>query len=91
MLKRLPPFYAITIILIAITVICVLHPGLIAYYGFCFSLLLSSALMLIHLFLAWPRLAVTSRLGIFLSIVAWLGIFYGLVYTDGLSIWKFFS
>lgn len=91
MLKRIPPFYVIAIVLIITAVLCVMYPGLISYYLFCFTLLIASVLMVIHLFLAWARLAVTSRLGILLCIVAWLGMFYGLIYTDTLPVWKFFS
>jgi len=90
LLKRLPPFYSITIMLIIITVICLLYPGSISYYLFSFALLIASVLMIIHLVLAWSKLALTSRLGIMLSIVAWLGLFYGLNYTNGLTISNFF-
>lgn len=86
MLKRLSPLYTVTIILVAITIVYVLNPCTACYYIFVLALLIASFLMFIHLFLAWRRLAVTSRLSIFLSIVAWLGLFFGLIHTNGLTL-----
>lgn len=91
MLKKLPPLYAVTIILVLMIIVCILYPCSLSYYAFIIALLIASVMMVIHLLLAWPRLAVTSRLGILLSIVAWLGLFYGLVHASGLKIFSYFS
>jgi hypothetical protein len=84
LIKKLSPLATVTLILIAITVLCLLNPGIVSFFIFLFTLLAALVLMLLHLLLAWRKITVTQRLSIILSIVAWMGLLYGLVHANGL-------
>jgi len=77
--KKITPLLIVFIIVIAIIIFCLLHPGIISFFAVIIALILASILMVLHLVLAWPRLTVTYRLSILLCIVAWLAMFCGLV------------
>jgi len=77
--RKLSPLAIVTLILAAIIVICLRNPGLVSFFIVLFALLMASALMVLHLVLAWRRLTVTARLSVLMCIVAWLAMFYGMV------------
>lgn len=89
--RKLSPFTTITFFLIVIIVLCVRWPGVISFYALLIALVLGSIVLLLHLMLAWAKLTVTQRCRIFFSILAWLGLFYGMVHANGLSIAGFFG
>jgi len=89
--KKLSPFATIMLIMIAIIAVCMYYPGVISFLLVVAALLLASVLLLLHLILAWRSLTVTRRLGIVLSIVVWMGFFYGLVYANGFTFTSLFG
>lgn len=89
--QRLSPLGTLTIILIVIIVLSVLWPNVLSFLALLITLLLGSILLLLHLVLAWTKLAITRRYSIILSILAWMGLFYGMVHANSLSIASFFS
>ena len=89
--RKLSPLPTLTFILIVIIVLCVLWPGIVSYFALLIALVLSSIILLLHLILAWAKLTVTQRCRIVFSILAWLGLFYGLAHANGLSIASLFG
>lgn len=88
---KLSPLGTLTFILIVLIVLSVLWPGILAFCALLITLVLGSILLLLHLILAWSRLTVTRRCSIVFSILAWLGLFYGMVHANSLSIASFFG
>ncbi|HRW13398.1 MAG TPA: hypothetical protein P5549_09765 [Syntrophomonas sp.] len=77
--RIISPLLIVFIILTAIVIFGLLHPGIPSYLIVLAALLLASLLMVLHLLLAWRRLTVPYRLSILLCVIAWLAMFYGLV------------
>jgi len=82
---KLSPLATLTFILIVIIVLCVQWPGVLSFIALLITLVLGSIVLLLHLILAWTKLTVTQRCRIVFSIVAWLGLFYGMVHANSLS------
>lgn len=89
--RKLSPLATLTFIIIVIIVLCVLWTNVVSYLALLLALVLGSIILFIHLILAWFNLTVTQRCRIAFSIVAWLGLFYGMVHANGLSIASFFG
>lgn len=77
--KKISLLFIVSLILIALVTYSLLHPGVMSFLILLLALLLASILMLLDLLLAWRKLTVTYRLSIVLCIVAWLGMFCGLI------------
>lgn len=90
MTKKKSPLAILTIIVILLIALSIYKPGITTFLVLLVALLGASAILLLHLLIFWRRLAVTMRLSMVLSILAWIGLFYGLIHANGLNLTGFF-
>lgn len=79
MFIKKPSFLSIiTICLIAILLLCIFKAGDFWLLISLLALRLAIVLLILYLLFRWRRISIKYRLSIMLSIIAWVGLFYGL-------------
>ncbi|MEN6460443.1 MAG: hypothetical protein ABFC94_03615 [Syntrophomonas sp.] len=79
MLRKKPSFLSIiTVCLITILLLCIFKAGQLWLFIALLALKLAIVLLILYLLFKWRRITAKDRLSILFSIIAWVGLLYGL-------------
>ena len=80
----------IAISLATMLVFCMVKGDVLHFFVSLESILAASGIMLIYLFIKRRSLSSTERWSILISVAVWLALFYFMIHSKGLVIWRFF-